>query len=265
MTLIYEEYTKLLRRCFFDVQNEVGLGRREEGYHQACVVWLQQCGVPFQSKPPHKLMLNGEVAHTLFPDLVTWDAISTELKAVPRRLGNSEFVQLFDYLKCRHDRLGLLVNMGLDRVHIERIAYRAPAHECKEDWHYWTDSISGRSREVGAEVRAALCDIYDQHTTGYGDEVIRKLILFALKQRRLSYVTAPLSRAHFRGHVVDECPLDCCVIEGCVLLVFTALFDSNQFNISRGLSYMKALEVAWGIAANFGREVATFTGLTVDP
>jgi hypothetical protein len=45
------------------------------------------------------------------------------------------------------------------------------------------------------------------------------------------------------------------------LFVYTALFDSNQFNISRGLSYLKALGLHWGVAANFGKEVAEFTGL----
>jgi hypothetical protein len=207
--------------------------------------------------------LNGEVAHTLYPDLVGWDAISVELKAVPRKLAQSEFVQLFDYLKCRNDRLGLLVNMGLDRVHIERVVYRMPQYSLKEDWGYWTDRISGRAREVGAEVHAALRAVYEQHTTGYGEEVTQRLILFALMQRRLSHVMAPVSKAYFRDHLVHECPLECLVIEGCVLLVYTALFSSNQFNISRGLSYMKALEIPWGVAANFGREVADFSGLRV--
>ncbi|MBI2478675.1 MAG: hypothetical protein HYV60_08590, partial [Planctomycetia bacterium] len=50
----------------------------------------------------------------------------------------------------------------------------------------------------------------------------------------------------------------------CMLLVHTALFDNNQFNLSRGLSYMKALGLPWGIAANFGRQIAEFTGLRAD-
>ena len=264
MSLIYEEETMLLRRCFFDVQNEVGLGRQEQGYHQASVDWLAQNGVPFRSKPPHHLLLGGQIAHTLLPDLVAWDAITVEIKAVPRKLGTTEFVQLFDYLKCRRDQLGLLVNMGLDRVHVERIIYEQPEYQRQEHWQYWTGHITGREREVGAEVRAALQAIYDDHQTGYGDEVTRKLIAFELQRRRLAHVVAPISKAFFRGHEVDESPLDCFLIEGCVVLVYTALFDRNEFNISRGLSYMKALRVAWGIAANFGKRVAEFTGLRVE-
>lgn len=261
MSLIYEDETRILRRCFFDVQNEVGLGRQEEGYHQACNIWLKEHGIPFRSKQPHELMLRGHVAHKLFPDIVAFDSISTELKAVARKVGRSEFVQLFDYLKCRDDRLGLLVNMGLDRVHVERVVYDRPTYELKEDWQYWAGQISGRAREVGAEVREALQAVYNEHTTGYGAETTAKLVEFSLRQQRLKFVAAPASKAYFREQLVDNCPLDCFVIEGCVLLVTTALFDNNQFNISRGLSYMKALELGWGFAANFGRQVAEFTGL----
>jgi len=261
MNLLYEDKTEILRRCFFDVQNEVGLGRQEECYHQAYVICLKQLGVPYRSKPPHNLLLGGEVAHTLFPDFVAWDAITIELKAVPRKLAASERVQVFDYLKCRNDRLGLLVNMGLDRVHIERVVYDPPKHQLKENWRYWSGKISGRDRDVGAEVCAALRAIHEAHQTGYGEEVTEKLILFELRRRRMSFASAPLSKAYFRGHEVHESPLDCLVIEGCILLVYTALFDSNQFNISRGLSYLKALGLHWGVAANFGKEVAEFTGL----
>jgi len=49
-------------------------------------------------------------------------------------------------------------------------------------------------------------------------------------------------------------PLNCLVIEYCILLTFTALFDNNQFNVNRGKSYLKALDLNWGIAANFGNQ-----------
>ncbi len=41
----------------------------------------------------------------------------------------------------------------------------------------------------------------------------------------------------------------------------TALFDTNQFAISRGLSYLRALNLKWGIAVDFGKRTAQFTGL----
>ena len=123
VSLIYEEQTELLRRCFFEVQNEVGLGRQEEAYHRACKLWLEAHDIPHASKPPLRLMIEGQEAYTIHPDFVVWDSITVELKAVARKLNQGEFVQLFDYLKYRQDRVGLLVNMGLDRVHVERVAF----------------------------------------------------------------------------------------------------------------------------------------------
>ena len=62
--MIYEERTELLRRGLFEVQNEVGLGRREEAYHQAFRIWLEGSEVAHQSKAPHHLELDGGVAYT---------------------------------------------------------------------------------------------------------------------------------------------------------------------------------------------------------
>jgi GxxExxY protein len=263
MALIYEDKTRVLRRCFFDVQNEVGLGRQEEDYHSACKVWLSSHHVPFTSKPPPPLLLEGQVAHTLYPDLVAWDAITVELKAVPRSPTTSEFVQLFDYLKCRGDRVGLLVNMGLDRVHVERVVYEKRETGLEEDWKNWTSRISGRERDVGIAVRNALRSIYREHETGYGEQMIEKLVLFALQTRRLEVTVKPVATAYYHGIELHQSPLNCLVIEDCILLTLTALFDNNGFNIKRGLSYLNALGLNWGVAANFGKFKAEFKGLSL--
>jgi GxxExxY protein len=209
MNLVLEDRTKVLRRGFFDVQNRVGVGRDEEDYHQAMVLWLDENRVPHMSKPPHPLMLYGQVAHKLFPDFVAWDQITIEMKAIPRNPGNTEFVQLFDYLKCRGDPLGLLVNMGLDRVHVDRIVYEQKPTRLEEDWNYWSGHIDGQAREVGILVREALRDIYQEHTTGYGDEVVRKLIVFALSHHGLTIIESPVAKASYGDVVLRESPLDC--------------------------------------------------------
>lgn len=123
MALILSQQTSLLRRCFYDVQNTVGLGHSEAVYHRAVCRWLTENSVPFASRLPQKLEVSGRVAHVCYPDLIVAEQITVELKAVPRTLGETELVQLFDYLKCREDRVGLLVNLGLDRVDIKRVAY----------------------------------------------------------------------------------------------------------------------------------------------
>ena len=261
--MLHEEYTYTLRQGFYAVQNEVGLGRHEDAYHQACRLWFAENQVPVVSKSPHPLLLDGEEAYVLYPDFVGWDAISVEIKAVPRKLNTSEWVQIRDYMKCRGEALGLLVNFGLDRVHIERVTHTPHDTTLVENWEYWQDAISGEDREVGIAVREALRSIYAQHSTGYSDKIISKLILFALTRRGLSVAVNPVARAFYRDVQVGESPLECLVVEGRLVLAYTALFDSNDFNISRGLSFMETLRLQWGVAANFGKDQAEFRGLRV--
>jgi GxxExxY protein len=261
--MLFEEKTELLRRGLFDVQNGVGVGKDEEAYHQAYKMWFDFQALPYRSKAPHGLTLNGEVAHTLYPDFVAWEAITIELKATPRRLHDEERVQIFDYLKCRGDRLGLLVNLGLDRAYVERFIYDPPRHAIVENWDYWTGEIVGEARHIGFKARDALLAIFREHTTGYGTEVTGKLVNCALKQLGLPFRISPIAPATFHGHVVHEAPLDCLVIRDSILLVLTALFDTNAFNVGRGLSYLRALGLEWGIAANFGKKTLEITGLRV--
>jgi GxxExxY protein len=264
MALLFEEETRLLRRCFFDVQNEVGKGRQEEAYHRACVLWFENHRLPVVSKLPHRLMLRGEEAHSLFPDFVAWDSISVELKAVPRRTNREELVQLFDYLKFRGDRVGLLVNMGLDRVEIERIAYDPPKTEFIENWKSWTDRIGNEDRAVGLAIRDAFHAVFTEHTTGYGEEIITKLVLCALRQQGLFVSNNPVAKAFYRSVEVHESALACLVVNDRVVLTFSGLFDSNDFNVNRARTYLKALDLNWGIAANFGKRRVDIIGIRRD-
>lgn len=261
MALLYRDRTARLKQMFFEVQNEVGLGRHEEAYHRACVLWLQSHRMPFASKPPHRLMLGEDEAHVLYPDLVLWDSITVELKALPRVLGRGDAEQLFDYLRCRGDRLGILVNMGFDWVSDERFVYDPPTTQMIEDWSYWCDAIGGRDRELGVTVRDALRFLYQTHGTGYGAAVLERLMLCALWRTGLGITVRPTSKAHFHGVEVHESQLDCLLVDGRLLVAYSTLFDNVQFSINRGLSFMRALGLEWGIAVDFGKAVARVSGL----
>jgi GxxExxY protein len=261
MTLFYEERTKLLIGGFFEVQNEVGLGRDEEAYHRACKLWFAAQGIPAASKPPLPLRLRGQEVYVLFPDFVVWDEITIELKALPRKLGPAEELQLFDYLRARPCRLGMLVNFGLNRVHFERRIYDPPETTLVEDWSYWSGAVTGRDREIGLAIRSALRSVYDAHRTGYGAEVVEKLVLSALRLEGLSVVERPVAKAFFHDIEVHESALDCFVIEGRFVLSLTALFEDNEFNMSFGLSHLRTLDLPWGVAVNFGRTEVEIAGL----
>lgn len=261
--MIYQDKTEILIKGLFEVQNEVGLGCHEDAYHKAFVLWLNEHDIPHLSKPPHSLLFDGDVAYILYPDVVAWEAITIELKAEPRRLRDEERVQIFNYLKRRNDKLGLLVNMGLTRVQIERLVYESSPCEWIENWKHWEGRIQGDERIGGNQIRSVFQEIFKLHKTGYGSEVLAKLILFGLQKHGMQFVRFPVGSVFFKGQFLSEATFDCLLVEKKILIVFTALFDDNEFNIRRGVSFMKSLGIHWGIAVNFGKKTVQLDGLAV--
>jgi hypothetical protein len=45
------------------------------------------------------------------------------------------------------------------------------------------------------------------------------------------------------------------------VLVVSALFDTNDFNVNRVRTYLKALNLRWGVAANFGKKKVQVVGI----
>ncbi|MBI3861570.1 MAG: hypothetical protein HY290_06715 [Planctomycetia bacterium] len=71
----------------------------------------------------------------------------------------------------------------------------------------------------------------------------------------------PIAKAVFRNVVVDEAPLACMVVNQRIVLILSALFDTNDFNVNRGRSYLKSLDLEYGIAVDFGKRRAEFIGI----
>lgn len=260
--LFHAEKTEQLIRGFFEVQNEVGLGRAEEAYQRAYEIWASERGIPVLSKPRLRLTLRDQEVLVLYPDFVAWNDICIELKALPRTLGPSEELQLFDYLRAGKSRLGLLVNMGLDRVHFERRIFDRPPNTMGEDWSSWEGAVHGIDREIGLNVRAALQLVYETHRTGYSHAVTEKLVLAALRMSHLQVTVRPIAAAIFRKRVVHESNLDCFVIENRIVLTLTSQFTNNEFSKSLEYSYLKTLGLPWCVAANFGTANLQVTALS---
>jgi GxxExxY protein len=261
MEFILVDKTEQLIRGFFAVQNDVGLGRDEEAYQRAFEIWISEERLPIASKPPVQLLIRDRVAQTLYPDFVGWEEIVVELKALPRAVGPSEELQLFDYLRARQSRLGLIVNMGLDRVHVERRIFDPIDTHLTEDFSYWTNHIGGLDRDIGIAIRNALHLIYAEHRTGYSLPVTERLLLTSLAICQLGVIVRPIAPAMYHQQVVHESALECFVIAGKFVITLTAHFESNEFAKSLGLSHMKTLSAPWGVAVNFGIKELQITAL----
>jgi GxxExxY protein len=95
-----------------EVYNQLGPGFLEAVYQEALEIELSERGIPFVSQQELRILYKERpLKKTYTPDLVCYDKIIVELKALDR-LTNKEMAQVLNYLKATGFRLGLLVNFG---------------------------------------------------------------------------------------------------------------------------------------------------------
>ena len=119
--LIYEEETYAIRGAIFEVYRMLGDGYLEEVYQNALEEELKLRNVPFAAKQKLHIMYKGRDCGLYEPDLICFDKIIVELKAV-ENLHPKHSAQLMNYLRATGRRLGLLVNFcAYPKVDIRRI------------------------------------------------------------------------------------------------------------------------------------------------
>jgi GxxExxY protein len=94
------------------VHKELGNGFLEVVYQEAMYIEMASRNIPFIARMPLTIrykdrMLNKEY----FPDLLCFNSIIVELKALSK-LGGNEDAQLINYLKATGLHAGLLINFG---------------------------------------------------------------------------------------------------------------------------------------------------------
>ena len=117
--LIYEDLTYKIRKSLFSVYNELGPGFREETYKQAVMIDFKNAGVPFEHEKIYDVRYLGEKVDKYRVDILVYDKIILELKAVSE-LHPQFDAQLLSYLKVAQLKIGLLVNFGNQPLAIRR-------------------------------------------------------------------------------------------------------------------------------------------------
>lgn len=110
--LIFEKESYQIRGAAFEVYKEMGHGFLESVYQECMEKELTQMQVPFRAQPELILSYKGEkLIQTYKPDLICFDQIVVELKAVTELLPQHE-AQLINYQRSTGMRLGFLINFG---------------------------------------------------------------------------------------------------------------------------------------------------------
>ncbi len=110
--ILFKEEVFAIQGAIFEVYREMGCGFLEAVYQECLEKELRLRKIPFVSQKELLLTYkNMPLEHRYKPDLICYDKIILELKAVTD-LGKEHKAQLFNYLKASGLRLGLLVNFG---------------------------------------------------------------------------------------------------------------------------------------------------------
>ena len=103
--------TGLILNAFYAVYNELGYGFIENVYQNALYKELCRRGIPCVAHPKINVYYRGEIVGYYEADIIAFDSVILELKAVNRLLKEHE-IQLRNYLKATNIEVGLLLNFG---------------------------------------------------------------------------------------------------------------------------------------------------------
>lgn len=103
-----------------NVYNTLGPGFREETYKKALIKEFRDNNIIFNSETTIPIKYKNEIVDEYRLDLVVFEKVILELKAVTEMHPMFE-AQLLSYLKASGLVLGLLVNFGTDKLFIKRL------------------------------------------------------------------------------------------------------------------------------------------------
>lgn len=262
MSLMFEDQTRVLRRCFFDVHNEVGAGYPEEAYHRAFVACCQKRGLAISSKQSGQLNHHETLVHTFQYDVLACDEILLELKALPGGFAQENYFQIISYLKFWKKPLGLLVNFGQERVKVERVPYAEKPLVISEDYEHLQPLLTKEIRAVLRPMRAGILEVARQHGLGYGEAVCSKLLAAEWQHRALMVRGDLFSPVKFEEDALGNFPVDAVLVSGQILCCVSALKDEvGPYELGKVQAYLRALDLPVGLAVNFGKHALQIRGV----
>jgi GxxExxY protein len=119
--LLFREEVFNLVGAAMAVHSHFGPGFLEAVYEEALGLELNARNIPFQSQVPLRLTYRGrELRHTYRADLVAFNDILIELKAITR-ITDLERAQAIHYLKVTGKPLAIILNFGAPKLEWERL------------------------------------------------------------------------------------------------------------------------------------------------
>ena len=262
--LLHREKTHRLRGLIFRVRNELGAGWGEEIYHQALVQLLRHERIPVESKPRQPLIHRGMEIHLFEPDLLVWQLIILELKALPyqTQFTGQQYAQLIHYLKLNQMELGLLVNFGPSQVKIKRVIWEEPELGFAEDYDRIKKLLTQEDRTLLAEIRRCIVAVARQFGLGYPETVYRDLLAVEFAHCNLDCQTEVEVPASWQGQSLGTQKTQHLLVAQKYLVHTRSLLDTpTPHDFTRLKTYLTAVDLKIGLVINFGRTLLQIHGV----
>ena len=120
--LLFADESYAIRGAAIEVHREMGCDFLEAVYQECLETELETRGIRFDSQKELTLFYKGRPLKQVYkPDLICYDQIAVELKAVTT-ISDEHRAQLLNYMKAANFRLGFLINFGSHpKAAIERL------------------------------------------------------------------------------------------------------------------------------------------------
>ena len=254
MALLFEEQTRALIGCFFEVHNAVGVGFDERTYHQALECRLRAAGIGYRSRERKALIHRGCKVREFEVNFIAGEDIVLELKALQSAFLQANYVQIISELKLWQKSLGLLVNFGLHKVYFQRIPYSEKPKQISENYEHLPAGLSREEEQLLVSVREAICSVMEIHGLGFGETVYRRLLAAELDFRGIHFRRRAPIQVEFEGKHINTFVMKPLLIENRVICDLKALRSEIDFyDIAKIQSYLRSLRLDIGLIANFGK------------
>ena len=125
----FNEITKTILGCCFDVANTLGSGFVESIYRNALVIALGDNGLEVSIEQRFEVIFRDRKIGIFVPDLIVEKQVIVELKSCEHLIGEHQ-AQLINYLAVTNLPVGLLVNFGKRKVEYRRTHHPAYHATC---------------------------------------------------------------------------------------------------------------------------------------
>lgn len=265
--LLYPRESYKLRGMIYSVRNKLKLGWSEETYHQALLQLAHHNRIPIVSKQRVSMTHRGITLHTFEPDLIAWDKIILELKALPysEDFVHEHYAQLIHYLKFFQKRLGFLVNFASSEINIKRVIWEEPPLRISRNLSNIPQATLLSLQPLIDTIFETILALAHQYGLGYPETIYRKLLAIEIRHQSLSCVEEQTILAKWETTELAVTTTPHILVAGQMLIYVRALIEHpTNYDFARTTTYLSALGLSTGLIINFGRRQLQVIGVSTD-